>query len=95
MMMCAAGELSVVVVVGAIVVTVVEPIVVLTPKHGQSSVTSWPTAFFKQMSASVAVVGSDPFGAQIHGGRQISECTAVRRMKRQSLAVGLAPFVTG
>jgi hypothetical protein len=54
------------------VVEVVEDVVeVVVPPHGgHVSGTSWPTALCKQMSASVAVVGSEPFGAHTQAGRQ-------------------------
>jgi hypothetical protein len=75
------------------VVKVVE--VVVEVGQGQLSVTPCPTAFFKQMSASLAVVPPAPLVSQTHSGVQVSEPTAVRRMNKQSEAVGLAPFVTG
>src|SRR5512132_2052474 len=86
---------TVVLVVVTVVVVVVGLVVTVVPVHGQLRVTLCPTAFFKQSNASDAVVGSVPFGAQTHAGVQVSEWTAVLRMKRQSLAVGFAPDVTG
>jgi hypothetical protein len=76
-----------------VVVTVVDDVVV--PLHGQSSVTSCPTADFRHSSASLANVGRFPLGAQMHSGVHIAVPTATRKMNRQSDAVGLAPFVTG
>jgi hypothetical protein len=75
------------------VVNVVE--VVVVTGQGQFSVTLWPTAFFKQMSASLAVVPPAPLVSHTHAGVHVDDPTAVRRMKRQSDAVGPAPFVTG
>jgi hypothetical protein len=87
--------LVVVVVVDVVTGIVVVVVVDVVPGHGQLRTTDWPTAFFRQMSASVAVTGSVPLGAQMHSGEQVCEPTAARRMNRQSLAVGLAPEVTG
>jgi hypothetical protein len=75
------------------VVTVVE--VVVETEQGQFRLMLCPTAFFRQTSASLAVVPPAPLVSQIHAGVQTSEPTAVRRMNRQSEAVGLTPFVTG
>jgi len=47
------------------------------------------------MSASLAVVPPPPLVLQMHSGSQVSEPTAARRMKRQSLALGSVPVVTG
>jgi len=70
-------------------------VVVVWIGHGQASSTGWPTVFLRQRSASVALVGSEPFGAQMQGGSQVCVPTATRRMKRQSVAAGLAPVLTG
>jgi hypothetical protein len=86
------GNVEIVVLVD--VVTVVDEVVVVE-SHGQSSTTLWPTAFFKQTSASLAVVLFELLGSQTHAGVQVSEPTAVRKMNRQSEAVGFAPLVTG
>jgi hypothetical protein len=62
----------VVVVVSRAVVVVsrrVELVVVLLLEpelHGHCSVSGWPTAFWRQNSASVAEIGSSPLGAQMH-----------------------------
>jgi hypothetical protein len=85
----------VVVVTPGTVVVVSDVDVVVELSHGQLSVTVCPTAFFRQISASVAVVGRVPFGAQIHSGEHCALPTATRRMERQSDAVGPTPFVTG
>jgi len=69
--------------------------VVVETWHGQFTVTGCPTAFFRHTKESVAVVGSEPLGAQMQAGSQVAEPTAARRMKRQSLAVGNEPLVTG
>jgi len=79
----------VVVVVGAAVV------VVVATGHGQLSSVEPPTATARHTSASLAVVGSVPLGAHVHAGAQTSAPTATFRMKRQSLATGAAPVLTG
>jgi hypothetical protein len=63
--------------------------------QGQASSVAWPTARRKQMSASVAVGGSVPLGAQIQIGVHTTEPTAAFKMNGQSLAVGCAPDVNG
>ena len=78
---------------GTVVVDVSGMVVV--PWHGHVSVTSLPTARLRQRSASVAVAGSDPLGAQMQAGEQVTAETAVRRMYRQSLAAGSAPPLEG
>jgi len=78
-----------------VVLVVVDEVVVVVTMHGQFSATSCPTAFFRQTSASLAVVLSSPLGSQTQVGEQTSEPTAVLRMNKQSEAVGLAPLVTG
>jgi hypothetical protein len=92
MVVVVGGNVEIVVLVD--VVTVVDEVVVVE-SHGQSSTTLWPTAFFKQTSASLAVVLFELLGSQTHAGVQVSEPTAVRKMNRQSEAVGFAPLVTG
>jgi hypothetical protein len=79
------------------VVTVVDEVVeVVSPPHGQSSSTDCPTAFFRQVRASLAVgLPPLPLGSQMQTGLQVSEPTAARRMNRQSDAVGFVPLVTG
>ena len=76
---------------------VVEEVLVVVEPHGAGhwSCTACPTAFFKQSSASLAVMVLGGFGSQTHGGVQVSDPTAARKMKRQSEAVGVAPLVTG
>jgi hypothetical protein len=75
-----------VVLVSEVVVVVlveVEPsgsVVVVVPAHGHASATSWPSARFRQSSASLAVVGSEPLGAHMHAGAHVSEPSAARRM---------------
>ncbi|RMD86348.1 MAG: hypothetical protein D6815_00005 [Candidatus Dadabacteria bacterium] len=81
-----------VVVTGSVVLVVW---VVLVVGQGQLSCTGCPTANLRQTSASVAVIGVVPFGAQIHSGLQVTLRTAALRMNRQSEAVGRAPFVSG
>lgn len=63
--------------------------------HGHRSGTACPTAFARHVSASVAVTGKEPDGAQMHSGSQVPMPTATVRMKRQSVAVGEEPLVTG
>ncbi len=74
------------------VVTVEEVVVVA---HGQLSVTAWPTAFFRQMSASLAVIPPPPLVSQMHSGVHTCEPTAACKMNKQSDAVGFSPLVIG
>jgi hypothetical protein len=88
----------VVLVVGSknvVVVTVVVVMVVEGDPHGHWNVTPWPTAFLRQISASVAVVPPPPLVSQMHAGSHVSEPSAARRMNRQSLATGIAPELEG
>jgi len=74
----------------------VELVVVVPPAQGQFSTTFWPVAFLRQISASVALVGSVPLGAHTQAsaphGRMF---TATCKMTRQSVAEGIEPFDTG
>jgi hypothetical protein len=81
------------VLVGATVVLVLVEVVVMG--HGQRSVTSSPTAFFRHVSASLAVVAPEASTSQMHAGSHVSAPTAARKMKRQSDAAGVSPVVTG
>jgi len=75
---------------------VVGTVVVGVP-HGHASGAGLPTATLRHTRASVAVVGSVPFGAQTHAayGSQVRSPTATPRMARQSVAVGWLPLVSG
>jgi len=79
--------------VTVVVVTVLEVVVVF--EHGQFSRTSCPVADIRQISASVATIGSVPPGAQTHSGLQLTEPEAALSMKRQSVAVGWVPLDFG
>jgi hypothetical protein len=82
--------------VSVVEVTVEDVTVVLVPPlQGQLSGTLTPTATFRQSNASVALAGSVPVGAQMHSGVQVWRPTATFRMKRQSVATGAAPLLTG
>jgi hypothetical protein len=87
------------VVVEAIVVTVVvgAVVVVVGGSQGHPSVAGLPTATAKQTRASVAVVGSTPFGAHTQAAKapQLRVPTATLRIARQSDAVGWLPPVRG
>jgi hypothetical protein len=48
--------------------------------HGHLSSAGPPTAAFRQISASVAVIGSDPFGAHTHSTGQATAPTVAFRM---------------
>jgi hypothetical protein len=85
----------VVVVPPSVVVVVVPPRVVVVPSHGQLSETSVPTTNCRQPSASVAVIPPEPVVSQLHSGSQLSRLTPTRRMKRQSVATGALPTVSG
>jgi hypothetical protein len=88
----------VVVVTGNVVVVPPIVVVVVPPPHSaptQFNCTSWPTAFFKQRSASLAVVSPSPFVLQMQAGSQTEDPTAVRKMNKQSLATGSSPSLTG
>jgi hypothetical protein len=62
-------------------VTVEDVTVVLVPPlQGQLSERFTPTATFRQSSASVALTGRVPVGAQIHSGVQVWMPTAAFRM---------------
>jgi hypothetical protein len=90
-----------VVVVVVVVVVLVDvgggEVVVVVNPHGQSSVIGTPTATARQVSASVAVAGIEPFGAQtqVACGSQTSKPTATLRIRRQSVAAGRLPSVSG
>jgi hypothetical protein len=86
-----------VVVVAPPTVVVVAGTVVVVAWQGHASEAGLPTATFKQTSASEAVVGSVPFGAHTHAanGSHVRSPTAIRRMARQSAAVGALPPVKG
>jgi hypothetical protein len=91
-------DVSVVVVVLVVVdVEVVGTVVVVVVggSHGHCRSTGTPTVAFKHTSASVADVGSVPFGAQIQAGSQLCRPTAALRMNKQSVATGAAPALTG
>jgi hypothetical protein len=85
----------VVVVLVVVVVVVVDVEEVVDTMQGQSSGTGCPVALARHTRASVAATGSDPPGAQMHSGSQVWAPTAVCKMKRQSVAAGDAPPVTG
>jgi len=98
----------IVVVVAAIVVDVLEEVEVVelvelvevvdvdvVVPQGQFSSIMAPTATFKQMSASDAVVSPLPDGSQMQSGVQGSRPTATRRIYKQSVATGLAPADSG
>ena len=72
-------------------------VVVVTESQGQSSATAPPTAADKQRSASDAVAGRLPFGAQTQSecGAQVARPTATLKMRKQSVAVGAFPFDMG
>jgi hypothetical protein len=90
------GTVVVVVVeLGTVELVVVLESVVVGPAHGQLRVAGWPTTNRRQTRASVAVVGRAPLGAQMHSGSQVVRPTTTRRMYRQSVAVGVGPFVAG
>jgi len=76
-------------------VVVVVAVVVVAETHGQLSVTGWLTVNIKQVSESVAVVGSVPLGAHTQLSAQVSKFTEARRMYRQSVATGAGPLVMG
>jgi hypothetical protein len=88
------GVVTVVVVVNVVDVVTVGVVLVVVPQ-GQASSTFWPTAFFRHTNASVAVTGSVPVGAQMHSGSQTWLPTAARKMKRQSVAEGVWPLLSG
>jgi hypothetical protein len=97
-----APPLTIVVVVvlegGSVVVDVVDVTVtvVVVVSQIQLSKLGLPTATFRQVSASVALgLPPLPLRSQMHVGSQVLEPTAARKMKRQSVAVGLAPLLTG
>jgi len=54
---------------------------------GHVSITSWPTAFFRVSSASVAVIPSAASTLQTRSS-QVADPTAARRMKSASAATG-------
>jgi hypothetical protein len=54
-----------------------------------------PTANFKQINASLAVRLFDALVSHTHCGVHVRAPVADPRMKRQSLAVGFVPLVTG
>jgi hypothetical protein len=63
--------------------------------QGQRSSTLPPTAAVRQTSASVAETGNAPFGAHTHSGVQAARPTAAFSRKRQSVAIGIVPALTG
>jgi hypothetical protein len=73
------GLYSVVVEVDVVVIVIVDVDVVVV-SQGQSGAIEPPTTDERQVSASVAVVGSVPFGAHAHSGLQVSNPTATFRM---------------
>ena len=89
----------VVVVTTGIVVDVVDVLDVVVDEvvvvQGQASVTLCPTAFFRQVSASLAVIPARPLTLQIQSGVHVFEPTAVCKIYKQSEAVGPAPVLNG
>ena len=55
-------------------------VVLVPPPQGQSSGKTMPTVTLRQSSASVALIGNVPVGAQMHSGEQVTVCTAACRM---------------
>jgi len=83
------------VVVSVDVLVVVVVVVLVAISHGHWSVAGCPVAALRQRRASVAEVGSVPFGAHSQGLSQLAAPTATLRRKRQSVAVTEAPLLTG
>jgi hypothetical protein len=88
------GANVVVVTIDVVVVSNVD-VVVVSGSQGQSRLTGVPTAEFKHTSASVAAIGNEPLGAQMHSGVQVAAPTAAFKMKRQSEATGPSPLLEG
>jgi hypothetical protein len=68
---------------------------VVVGPQGHSREMSRPTALFRHASASEDVIPPTALTSQTHTGEQVDNSSAARRMKRQSLAIGVAPDVTG
>jgi hypothetical protein len=73
-------ELVLLVVVVLVVVVLVVLDVVLPVPHGQLNATDCPTTWPRQTSASVAVAGRLPLGAQMQAGLQVARFMAALRM---------------
>ena len=75
---------------------VVDVLVVTVPQGvGHVRVTFWPTAFLRHSSASPAVAPPAPFVSHTQIGSHVLAPIAVRKMNRQSAAVGVWPELTG
>jgi hypothetical protein len=71
-------------------------VLVVVDPQGQFSSVGMPTTALRQTSASVALGGRSPEGAQMHGsGSQTSSPTETFKMNRQSVAVGSLPELRG
>jgi len=85
---------DVVVLVGVSIV--VDVVVLVVVPQSQLSRLGLPTATLRQVSASVALgFPPDALRSQMHTGSQVLDPTAARKMKRQSVAVGKSPLLTG
>jgi hypothetical protein len=63
-----------------VVVVMVVVVVVAVQPVPQLSVTLWPTAFLRHVSASVAVTPPAAFTSQVHSGLHVCAPTAVFRI---------------